>query len=71
MKSSAFVHMFRVKALVLKLVQTNARNKGHCQSDLLENVTFVAQFEVTNSRSCAPCRTGFKRTTLSRGEHCC
>ena len=49
MKSNAFVHMFRVKALVLKLVQTNARNKGHCQSDLLENVTFVAQFDVTNS----------------------
>ena len=71
MKSNAFVHMFRVKALVLKLVQTNARNKGHCQSDLLENVTFVAQFEVTNSTLVCTLQDRLQRTTLSRGEHCC
>ena len=50
MKSTArIVNMFRVKALVLKLVQTNATSKGHGRSDLLENVNFIAQFEVTNS----------------------
>jgi hypothetical protein len=48
-ESNTFLNMFRMKALVLKLVQTNARNKGHCQSDLLDNVNFIAQFEVTNS----------------------